>query len=146
MARPKGTKKYGKAKEPAGGWLKASPYTKHGQKLIDLIQSGEVTSVSRNICRQACFDCSSNIRLSFSRNQGHHGKNTGIIKIVFDFTSHMYHMHRTTPLTPRSHHAQTPLAPRSDHAHTPLTSPFHVKVIARRAVANIHPTIDKLLR
>jgi hypothetical protein len=76
MARPRGTKKYGKAKEPAGGWLTASPHTKHGQKLVDLIQMGEVTNVSRNICRQACFDCSSNIRLSFRKQPLKSGINT----------------------------------------------------------------------
>jgi hypothetical protein len=50
-------------------------------------------------------------------------------------------MYRTTPLTPRSDPADTTLTPRS---HLAQGSRFHVKVVARRAVANIHSTIDKL--
>jgi hypothetical protein len=44
------------------------------------------------------------------------------------------------------HPAHTLLTPRSDPAQTSLKSRFHVKIVARRAVANIHPTptIDKL--
>jgi hypothetical protein len=66
--------------------------------------------------------------LSLCRNQGHHGKITGIIKIIFDFTSAYI-----CTVTPRSH-----------PAHTSLKSPSHVKVFAAAPlpIANIHPTTN----
>jgi hypothetical protein len=60
-------------------------------------------------------DCSL-ARRSPCRNQGHHGKNTGIIKIIFDFTSTYVY---TVP--PRSHPAHTTLTPRSHLAQVPFS-------------------------
>jgi hypothetical protein len=55
------------------------------------------------------------MRATFWRNQGHHRKITGIIKIIFDFTSTY-----VCTVPPRSHLTQTPLKPHF----------FHVKVVA----------------
>jgi hypothetical protein len=52
-------------------------------------------------------------------------------------------MYRTTPLRPRSHPAHTSLTPRSHLAQVPFSRESR-RPLRAVAVANIHPTINKL--